>query len=205
MRRVWLVWLGIVCAMACVAVGWRWRGRAVAVGRVAQRLADPERAVRLDAAVALRRVRAPESAPAMVARLPVEPDAEVRQALCLALVASETPEATAALRGRLADPARDVRLETVRALGLVAAPGAVPLLAERLPAEPEPALREALCVSLARAGTHAAARALTQGLDDPSPAVADRARRALETLYRRPLPADAAAARAAVDAAPPPP
>ena len=204
MRRVWPVWLGIVVAMVAVAVAWRWRGRAIAVDRVAARLADPDRQVRLDAAVSLRMVRAPNSGPALAARLAIEPDGEVRAALCLALLASEAPEAAPALRARLADDRREVRLETVQALGAVRAPGAVPLLAERLRAESEREIRDAICVALGRAATHDAARALATALGDPDATIADRARRALETLYRRPLPADPAAARAAVDAAPPP-
>lgn len=204
MRRVWPAWIAIVVAMVAVAVGWRWRGREIAVDRVAARLADPDRQVRLDAAIALRRVRAPDSAPALIARLGVEPDAEIREALCLALLASEAPEAGPALRARLADPSRDVRRETVHAFGALRAPGAVPLLAERLSAEPDREIRDAVCVALGRAATHDAARALARVLDDPDAVIADRARRAIETLYRRPLPAAADAARAEVEATPPP-
>lgn len=141
MKRVWPVWVGIVCLMVAVAILWRWRGHHVSVDRVAQRLADPDRKVRLETAQALGAVRAPATVPAMAARVAVEDDAEVLDALCVAL-------------GRTRSPA--------------------------------------------------AARALAGLLTRSDAAVTDRARRALEAMYRRPLPPDPATVAALVEREPPP-
>jgi HEAT repeat protein len=130
-----------VVLMMVVAVLWRWRGHSVSVERVAIRLADPDRAVRLRTAQALGQLRAPGMVHAMVARLQVEADAEVRDALCLAL---------------------------------------------------------------GRTRSHEAARALADVLAGSDAALTGRARRALEAMYRRPLPADVAAVRALVASEPPP-
>jgi len=118
-------------------------------------------------------------------------------------------ERAAALGTALQDPALEVRIAVLDALGKGDAPAA--LLADRL-ADPDPGIRRAALNALGRVGGAPAVAALTRRLDDPDPWVVGAALRALGKAgsapdpdpwlaTTRPVPVRAAAASLLTDPA----
>ncbi|MHC5018852.1 MAG: HEAT repeat domain-containing protein [Planctomycetota bacterium] len=111
MKKVWPLWIGIMLVMMTLAVIARARGRAVSVAQVAADLERDDPAERRVTALQLSNVPAPRSVPAVIARLKVEPEPDIRVLLLKALIQAGTYEGAKGVCVGLHDAHADVRAE----------------------------------------------------------------------------------------------
>jgi hypothetical protein len=116
MQKVWPIWVGIMLVMMTLAVLARARGRAVSVAQVAADLERDAPAERRVTALQLSNVPAPRSVPAVIARLSVEPEADIRVLLLKALIQAGSYEGAKGVCIGLRDPDQDVRAEARKIL-----------------------------------------------------------------------------------------
>ncbi|MGH7589155.1 MAG: M56 family metallopeptidase [Gemmatimonadota bacterium] len=119
--------------MALSALGKRGHEGHIAVPRLIGLLRDGEGSVRSGAARALGEIGDPRAAPALVERLSNEPEAEVRDAIVVALTAfPDDPRAIDGLLLALRDREWEIRVSAAMALGRAGERRAVPELLEAL-------------------------------------------------------------------------
>ncbi|HEY8038447.1 MAG TPA: HEAT repeat domain-containing protein [Polyangiaceae bacterium] len=152
------------------------RGAPLAV----EALGDGDDEVRLAAADAAIRLRAPGATDAVAAWLNA-PDARLRRKACEVARALPSPRAVAPLARTLGDPDPEVRAAAAEALGHQASGDAVPPLLGRLD-DPTPAVRIQIVGSLARLGDPRAVVPLVGKVQDSSPDVREAVARALGDL-----------------------
>jgi HEAT repeat protein len=143
-------------------------------------LGDPDDEVRLAAADAAIRLRAPGATDAVAAWLNAA-DVRVRRKACEVARALPSPRAVAPLARTLGDPDAEVRAEAAEALGRQMSPEAVAPLLGRLD-DPTPAVRIQITVALARLGDPRAVVPLVGKVEDSSPEVRQAVVRALGDL-----------------------
>lgn len=116
MKKVWPVWVGIVVAMMLFGVFARMRGRTVSVAAVAEALGAGDKASRKVTAQQLANVPAPSSVGAVIGRLKVEPEPDIRILLLKALIQAGTYEGAKGCLLGLRDRDKDVEAEARKIL-----------------------------------------------------------------------------------------
>lgn len=147
-----------------------------------EELAEKSKAVKAAAAAEQERF-SQEIAAAMVG----EHDARVRCAMLDAVVAIDTPLATAVCKGALQDPDPRVRMAACTAWATRGGPEAVDLLAARYQTDTELDVRLRALRCLGELGNSAAVPVLAKALEDSDPAVQYRAVGALKKVSGRDL------------------
>jgi HEAT repeat protein len=143
-------------------------------------LGDPDDEVRLAAADAAIRLRAPGATDAVTGWLNA-PDVRIRRKACAVARALPSPRAVAPLARTLGDPDPEVRAEAAEALGRQTSPEAVAPLLGRLD-DPTPAVRIQIIAALARLADPRAVVPLVGKVEDSSPDVRQAVVRALGDL-----------------------
>ncbi|WP_043711904.1 HEAT repeat domain-containing protein [Corallococcus macrosporus] len=149
---------------------------------IARLLEAPSPSLRRSAIFATGYIRCTGSTPTLLELLARTRAEDERVDLITALSHLGSPEAWAALRGQLLDPAPRIRRAAVSAWTLATAPrDATRLLLERLREDPDAEVRMAIALALAESGRREGARALHLALQDAAPEVR---RMAVRTLGR---------------------
>jgi len=152
---------------------------------------DESPAVRAAAAEALVAWKEAAAAPALLARLDAEKSLEVRAALAAALGGLKVIEAVPKLITMLDSSSEVEVLRATGALGAIGekgAPGAAAVepaakaLGRLARSAPQPAVREAACLALAKIALPSAEEVLASALDDPTPSVRFSAAQGLGNL-----------------------
>lgn len=132
----------------------------------------------------------------LVVMLLSEADPQIRARIVVVAAQFATPAADAICRGAVQDPDPLVRAAACAVWARRGGADALPLIAERFQADQEIAVRLRAVRALGELGDRAAIPLLVRALDDPNPAVQDRAVTALKLVSGRDLGNDPARWRA---------